>query len=531
MKPRSTSSYAPLELQPTGYLQSNNLSLYNRANGARKACIAGLVFSTVIGFGFIVLGALASGRGQVYHLNSVALELIPLAINIVVLIITESLGYIHATSLRWALFYEGKLEFNTNLRLLTFSRRNVSNGWAANVIFFVTLAVCYGASPMILVRNTYKFYLNDGGDWNETSHFVSISQATPIALGVAILVQGALATWCLQTSKIPTWSSHPLTTLAAATHQGGIIHRNGRSMMSARMRSLPPTAMAPVSRQESPYAVAPRVFHVLVVTSAVLLILIIWTAIIIPVGRHTSPGGSWSFIPTSAVDYGSNAGDFLPSMTQTVFLLFFSKHLDPGVPNYVPESNILGILAFCVMIQSCLTVGLHCAELQVIMQRDESIWRTLSSPEGSKSESTYNSVTQPLMFVPNAMLLIFKPVVHWFFGSALQVDYAKGVLMRVPHITYLTILWLVFVGFVAFLSFRRPKGPLPVTYGHLQTMADLADEVGAVMFFGDKGVADASMMAEGEENDQLDGMGNSELRHAGTSAEPLPPVQIGSLYI
>ena len=536
MKRNSTLEYTPLELQSTAFDDSNANQapvIYDRANGTRKMCIAGLVFSALVGTGFIVLGTLAKGHNKTFRLNSVALELIPLAINVVVLIVTESLGYIHATSLRWSLFYEGKLEFNTNLRLLTFSRRNPANGWAANTAFFVTLALCYGASPMILVRNTYSFYLNDGGDWEDYSHRVSISRITPIILGAAILVQYALATWCLQTSKIPTWSSHPLTTLVAATHHGGIVHRKRRSMMSAHMRFLPAGPKTPISRQKSPYAVSKRILHVLLAITVVSIILAIWVAIMIPIGMKSSPGGSWSFIPTSTIDFGSNGQDFTKSMTQTVFLKFFTKVINPSDPAYVPETNIIGILVFCVVIQSILTIGLHCAELQIILLRDEAIWRTLSSPRGSKPESLYNSVTQPLQSLPNLTLLAFKPVVHWFFGSALQVDYAKGVLMRVPHITYLMILWLVFLGFVGFISFVRPKGYLPATYGHLQTMADIADEVGGVMFFGDKGMADSRSIAETEDFGRFDAEQNrdSELRHAGTSSVPLPLVQTGVMYI
>ena len=121
----STVHYTPLELQSTTYhkgtADNQSRPIYNRGDGTRKTCIVGLVLSTVIGIGFIILGAVAKGRSKTFHLNSVALELIPLAINVVVLLITECLGYIHSTSPRWALFDEGKLEFNTNLRLLTFS--------------------------------------------------------------------------------------------------------------------------------------------------------------------------------------------------------------------------------------------------------------------------------------------------------------------------------------------------------------------------------------------------------------------------
>jgi hypothetical protein len=219
-------------------------------------------------------------------------------------------------------------------------------------------------------------------------------------------------------------------------------------------------------------------------------------------------------------------------MTLTVFLQFFAKKVNPDDPNFVPESYVLGILVLCVVIQSILTVGLHCAELQVILLRDESIWRSLSSATGSKRESTYNSIIQPLHSFPNIILLLFKPVTHWFFGSALQVDYAKGLLMRVPQIVYLMILWCLFLLFVCVISFVKPKGTLPATYGHLQTMADIADEVGDVMFFGDKGSTDPRLMADtGEYGLEPAYLQSSELRHAGTSSTPLPPVQMGVLYI
>ena len=87
-------------------------------------------------------------------------------------------------------------------------------------------------------------------------------------------------------------------------------------------------------------------------------------------------------------------------MTSTVFLKFFtvpdeSKQVVDGTLMHVPEGIMLGILFLCVAIQAFLTVGLHCAELQVILLRDEAIWRSLSSPKGSKPESLYNSIVEP----------------------------------------------------------------------------------------------------------------------------------------
>ncbi|KIX09770.1 uncharacterized protein Z518_00851 [Rhinocladiella mackenziei CBS 650.93] len=526
---RSSVVYESLEKQERQTDVSNHV--YNGASGTKKTCIAGLAFSILVGIGFVVLGILAQGRSVTFHLNSVTLELVPLAINVVVLVVTESQGYIHATSLRWALFYEGKLEFNTNLRLLTFSKHNFANGIIANAIFFISIAVCYGASAMILVRNTYEFYLNGGGDWDEISHLVSISKVTPIALGIAILIQCALSIWCLHASRIPTWSSDPLTTLQAASNSRGLIYQKGRCMMSVHDRSLLPTAMRPQARQRSPYAASPRIIHVLLVVTIVFFALVIWTGIIIHVGQHNMPDASWNFFPTAAVDTMTNNVEFQAATTQTVFLKFFAS-FNPGyAPIYVPEINMLAILIFCVAIQSFLTIGLHCAELQVILLRDENVWRTLMGPTGTEAPSLYNSVTKPLRTIPSVALLVFKPVVHWMFGSALGVDYAKGVLMRVPHVTYLMALWLVFLAFVGVISFTRPKGPLPATYGHLQTMLDVADELSDVMYWGDKGEATGLLDQSQEEGGRL-GEGNkqTEVRHSGTSTQPLPAVQMDASY-
>ncbi|RMZ77768.1 hypothetical protein DV737_g4189, partial [Chaetothyriales sp. CBS 132003] len=467
--------------------------VYNRARGTRLTCITALVFSTLVGIGFLILAGRAHGRTTTFKLSPLSLELIPLAINFVVLIVTESNGYIHSVSLRWALFHEGKLEFNTNLRLLTFSKRNIANGIVANVVFFITLAICYGASPMILVRNTYDFYLYDGRVlWNDTNHLVSISKAPPIALGLAILIQCALSTWCLQTSTIPTWSSHPLTTLAAANDSGRLSYQRGRCMMSVHDRVLPATPTAPRPRQLSPYSASPHILHILLAVFVVLCALAIWTAIIIHIGLHNFTRGSWSFIPTSAVDPNTNTNDITASMTMTVFLKFFANSPNPPGPDVVPEANMAAILVFCLAIQSFLTIGLHCAELQVLLLRDESVWRTISSASGSKAGRVYNSVTEPFKVLPNLILLLFKPVVHWMFGSSLQVDYAKGILMRVPQITYLTVTWLVFLVFVCAISFVSPKGPLPATYGHLQTMLNIADDLSDNMHWGEKDVGSSS---------------------------------------
>jgi hypothetical protein len=101
---------------------------YDKALGTKRICITGLFFSICIGAAFIAVGVYAKGSAKVYKLTPAAREFIPLSINFLVLMVTESLGYIHSISLRWALFYENRLDFNTNLRLLTFSKESFPNG-------------------------------------------------------------------------------------------------------------------------------------------------------------------------------------------------------------------------------------------------------------------------------------------------------------------------------------------------------------------------------------------------------------------
>ncbi len=288
-------------------------------------------------------------------------------------------------------------------------------------------------------------------------------------------------------------------------------------MMSAHERSQPTMATAPRARQKSPYHVNKGIMWVLLAISVVLGAFIVWTGLIVYYGNDNSPNGTWDFFPTAASD------DFysLKGQTQTVFLKFFSN----GGTQPVSEPKMLGCLAFNVIIQSFLTIGMHCAELQVTLRRDEHVWSSLELPSGSKPQSTYNSITQPVHSLPNLILLLFKPIVHWMFGAALSVDYARGVLMRVPHITYLTVLWTLFVIFAFSISFTSRKGQLPSSYGHLQTMLDVAGESAhSAMYWGDKG--EVQRLTFENELSYTSGV-----RHSGVSTKDrLEPVQMGVPY-
>ena len=64
----------------------------------------------------------------------------------------------------------------------------------------------------------------------------------------------------------------------------------------------------------------------------------------------------------------------------------------------------------------------------------------------------------------------------------MRVDYASGIFMKVPNITYLTIIWAFSIGFAVLVGLHRLKGALPVSYGHLRTMMDIVDERSSKMY-------------------------------------------------
>jgi hypothetical protein len=51
---------------------------------------------------------------------------------------------------------------------------------------------------------------------------------------------------------------------------------------------------------------------------------------------------------------------------------------------------------------------------------------------------------------------------------------------------YLTFAFFVFALVCTFIARRRPRGPQPAAYGHLQTLANLVDNWSPTMWWGHK---------------------------------------------
>jgi len=169
------------------------------------------------------------------------------------------------------------------------------------------------------------------------------------------------------------------------------------------------------------------------------------------------------------------------------------------------------VLAVVSAAQAVITLAFHCAELLVNLSRDEKLWRRATRKEGL--DIKYNSIIAAATSWATISLFILKPVVHWVFGFSMTAASGStgGIDMRAPQILYLTLVAAIAAVVASIIGWRRPKGPQPATYGHLQTLADLIDEWHPVMFWGHKGTTEG-------------------VSHAGTSSGRLPAVDMAELY-
>jgi hypothetical protein len=282
-----------------------------------------------------------------------------------------------------------------------------------------------------------------------------------ITLGVGLLGQAVLATWAYCSTTVPNWSSSPLDT-ALACHQKGVEKDNSNTLLSVGDNPSS-TASYPLSLQKSALDSHHRIRRVLQVLWAVFIFGSLWTigvatsiyirskqASCMSCGVYTGTG--WWPIP----DIGS------PSPFASFTIINSPDPVDPIC------------LLFVFVFQAFVTLGLHFAELLVDVSRDEDFWRTTYSSGGYKIE--YNSILAAIMSWKSLVLLAFKPVIHWLYGLGISTLWGVGLVLRPASLMYMTFSFLLLALFGTVVARARPKGPQPVTYGHIQTMINLVDE-------------------------------------------------------
>lgn len=207
-------SKKPLWSLNTGNLCDGSLPEYDKALDMRKICIAGLVLSWLASLACIGAAAYAFSRHAAirYHFSLALAEILPLLFNIFITLCIDCLSYIHTTSLRWALWREKRLVFNSNLCLFSSARHCAANHWATNAVSAFCLVVSYTGTSQLFING-------------------AINSLALIALGIGLFGQAFIASWCLVSGAeyIYTWSSNPLNTTLDALHRG-LARQPGRCM-------------------------------------------------------------------------------------------------------------------------------------------------------------------------------------------------------------------------------------------------------------------------------------------------------------
>ncbi|KAK6437405.1 hypothetical protein LTR95_006401 [Oleoguttula sp. CCFEE 5521] len=430
------------------------------------------------------------------RIGPVSRTVIDLILNGAITICTEVLGYIHTVSLRWALHRQGRLRYSSNLRLFTQANNSAANIWYVNGVSSAALIITYtAASQVLLVVADPRYYSPI------PARGVMVNGMALLVMAFGLLTQAGIAHLCFYQhgARIPTWSSNVLTiTLACLQTEPRTRHRDQRCMLSThatKHTDCQPTQ--PQTVQPSLRMTDPSAHYVLLLVWLLCPAVVAWT-----IGTSLTNLNGW------------------PDGFTSVYLT-----TNPAV------SLLCGTLLIGAM-QIFATLGLHSVEMLVNRSRDEVTWRhAYPSPrDRSQRESAtgapkaYNSIRAAATSWQSVGLYLLKPIIHWLFGNSVSELYGDDTgyvfgLMDPPYTAGLAGGALVVAVFATVLAWHRPKGAIPSTWGHIQTLADLIDDwgVGKVekLYWGDKG------------RDIRDG-----IRHAGTSERhgELGKIRMDALY-
>ena len=223
------------------------------SNRTRKGIYLAIALSLVVAL--VVIGlSIAAFAGAFKDYNGLAAssvigEVLPLAFNIVVAILTDVLSFAHSVSLRWALYKEDRLEYNSNLRLFTSTKLCNSNRWPANLASGFFLIMTYTAVNAAL-------YVVTGESTGHTSpKVITLNAVASMCLGIALVGQVAIALWSLHKSEewVYSWSANPLNTTLACLNKGDHYRILRRGAMSVHdvLAKTQPGPVRPLKKQQN----------------------------------------------------------------------------------------------------------------------------------------------------------------------------------------------------------------------------------------------------------------------------------------
>jgi hypothetical protein len=449
--------------------------------------------------------------------QSISGEAISFAVNLILTQCLEGLAYVHSISLRWALLQENRLTFNTNLRLLTSSKLSRPNSWYINSISAGLLILCYGATSFL-----FPTIELEAGDIELCVNLIAL-----LILGLALFGQTLLAIWCFYNNlrNIPSWSSNPLNTTVTMLRQRAVQHRENCCMSPIQTTDLSQgRPILPRTRQPSLWQVSTSARNVIIFTWVLVGLSFVWFLTIVFIARsrnsmYNMANVPWQFsLSWSKTISVPGDGDFAGSFSDVIFYIYY-------VGLRSETTAVVVIFSIICAAQALQTLGLHCAELNVNLSRDEDIWRALDA-HGRSLHKGHVLKTPPFLAALKSwkygMLLIFKSLLHWLLGQSMQPSIVEESLgasltMNYARLFVYFICAAAFASFATFLTVRKPKGPQPATYGHIQTLADLVDnwtlDEHGCFWWGDKGAREG-------------------VRHAGMCShrEGLSRIRMNALY-
>lgn len=555
----STSSFSSIDSEISFTTNQRDVA-FNVSRGTKVACICAIATGAAVAVACIVSGVCViqsnpDSLAASLTMTAFQQEALSLFVNLLLAFCTGSMMFVHSVSLRWALYREGRLQYNTNIRIFTSSKRHGPNAWYANAVSLICLILSYGASSLLFLANALDGVDEEAAD--AYTGFVTdnteqaISGMSLIALGVGLAGQATIAIWCLLRSgkDVPTWSSNPLNNTLAAIHGNYIQRRPDRCMVSVHQQlGLDPSMNAyPLRRQGNISQTHYSIRYIILLLWTLAVFAAGWTASIAIALRkiETSDSQTWEFalywtpLPPSNRHGNNLALSMNPAYNGSNGIISFG---------YVAQA-ILGLLFVC-MLQAAQTIALHSAELIVNLCRDESVWRASALKQRrmlNGTERDTNPFKAALVSWESVVLFLAKAVMHWIIARSMipsissdmnatdnfmglhKIKNPNGISLNFemiyPRLFIYTIMALALAAFVTYLALRRPHGPQPAAMGHLQTLADLIDDWRTDhkgrMWWGDKTKVDA--MSHGA----------LVVRHAGTSRsrDDLGPICPDSIYL
>lgn len=335
------------------------------------------------------------------------LSAISLVFSVLATICTEAIGFMHSTALRSTLIAEGRLEFNTNPRLFTASKKQ---GWASpngrlmNGIMAMLLVLSYASSALIIM----KFEVGDP----DTAQYQAWLTAPPIiVLGLSLLLQGVIALCAAYSCSDMMDSSGVLAMTSQQIEHGHINRRASLCMHNVLQVQSTTKPLEPLNRQPSAWSAHPTVKRGVVISWCLIPFYVVWGGVIAILSQYAANGSNeagTAYTDSNADSLSDSSWAFSPSdYTQDYSVQFFNAGVNDDSTS-LPWQTWPVMLFIFALIQSGLTLGLHCCEAIINATRDEEIWRKATSSKGA-ALSAENPLRAAIGSWRNVFLLIAKP--------------------------------------------------------------------------------------------------------------------------